>query len=167
MIQFFNKIRSTCIATVAQGVDVSSHSAGCGCEANAGDSIEKKRNRSTCIATVAQSVDEVHTARDAVAKQMQVIQYNKKRQKRNSIKTRINTFWIWVIQWLLPAIHSIKTRKFHKVRLQLLSPAGSSSSRGAPKSFCWNFTSKPRIINWTIGIQLSYNSILKEIEVPK
>ena len=45
----------------------------------------KFKIRSTCIATVAQGVDEVHTARDAVAKQMQVIQLKEKKSKyRNS-----------------------------------------------------------------------------------
>ena len=44
--------------------------------------ILKFKIRSTCIATVAQSVDEVHTARDAVAKQMQVIQYTPKTKKQ-------------------------------------------------------------------------------------
>ena len=45
----------------------------------------KFKIRSTCIATVAHSVDEVHTARGAVAKQMQVIQLKEKKSKyRNS-----------------------------------------------------------------------------------
>ena len=102
-----NKIRSTGIATVARRVDESSHSAGCGCEANEGDSNEKIKIRSTCIATVARRVDESsHSAGcGCEANEGDSIQH-----KQTSIKTRITTKFYFSVHPFNLLHTSIKTR---------------------------------------------------------